>query len=132
MATGHFQSCFPVTRPVSRPVCTSKVLTRRFSCHISFVEFVQFDEMDDQSNRHVFVAVRGEVGLKRIQEGKIAKMSMSNKCTLGVNIIIIKNEESTLLSDVGLVVELEHLKTKTRLIDEKFASVRGESQLFFY
>ena len=24
-----------------------------------------------------------------------------------------------------MVVELEHLKTKTRLIDEKFASVRG-------
>jgi hypothetical protein len=28
-----------------------------------------------------------------------------------------KKEESTLLSDTGLVVELEHLKTKTRLID---------------
>jgi hypothetical protein len=27
-----------------------------------------------------------------------------------------KNEESTLLSDTGLVVELEHLKTKMRLI----------------
>ncbi len=37
-----------------------------------------------------------------------------------------KNEESTLLVDTGLVVELEHLKTKTRLIDEKFVSVRGE------
>ncbi len=36
-----------------------------------------------------------------------------------------KKEESTLLSDTGLVVELEHLKTKTRLIDEKFASVRN-------
>ena len=31
-----------------------------------------------------------------------------------------KNEESTRLGDTGLVVELEHLKTKTRLIDEKF------------
>ena len=37
-----------------------------------------------------------------------------------------KNEESTRLVDTGLVVELEHLKIKTRLIDEKFASVRGE------
>ena len=37
-----------------------------------------------------------------------------------------KNEESTHLVDTGLVVELEHLKTKTRLIEEKFASVRGE------
>jgi hypothetical protein len=27
---------------------------------------------------------------------------------------------------MSMVVELEHLKTKTRLIDEKFASVRGE------
>ncbi len=39
-----------------------------------------------------------------------------------------KNEESTLLTDTGLVVELEHLKTKTRLIDEKFPSVRGECE----
>ena len=36
-----------------------------------------------------------------------------------------KNEESTLLSDTGFVVELEHLKIKTRLIDEMFASVMG-------
>ena len=28
-----------------------------------------------------------------------------------------KNEESTRLTDTGLVVGLEHLKTKTRLID---------------
>jgi hypothetical protein len=27
-----------------------------------------------------------------------------------------------------LVVELEHLKTKTRLKDEKFVSVRGECE----
>jgi hypothetical protein len=39
-----------------------------------------------------------------------------------------KNEESTRLTDTGLVVELEHLKTKTRLIDEKFARVRGECE----
>jgi hypothetical protein len=39
-----------------------------------------------------------------------------------------KKEESILLSDTGLVVELEHLKTKTRLIDEKFASVTGECE----
>jgi hypothetical protein len=40
-----------------------------------------------------------------------------------------KNEESPLLSDTELVVELEHLKTKTRLIDEKFANVRGECEI---
>jgi hypothetical protein len=39
-----------------------------------------------------------------------------------------KNEESTLLPDTGLVVELEHLKTKTRLKDEKLESVRGECE----
>jgi hypothetical protein len=39
-----------------------------------------------------------------------------------------KNEESTRLVDTGLVVELEHLKTETRLIDEKFARVRGECE----
>ncbi len=39
-----------------------------------------------------------------------------------------KNEESTRLTDTGLVVELEHLKTKVRLIDEKFASVRGKCE----
>jgi hypothetical protein len=39
-----------------------------------------------------------------------------------------KNEESTRLSDTGLVLELEHLKTKIRLKDEKFASVMGECE----
>jgi hypothetical protein len=40
-----------------------------------------------------------------------------------------KNEESTRLVDTELVVE--HLKTKPRLIDEKFPSVRGECETFF-
>ena len=40
-----------------------------------------------------------------------------------------KTEESTHLTDTGLVVELEHLKIKTRLIDEKFASVWGECEI---
>ena len=40
-----------------------------------------------------------------------------------------KNEEATRLGHTGLVVELEHLKTKTRLIDKKFASVRGECEI---
>jgi hypothetical protein len=38
------------------------------------------------------------------------------------------NEESTRLSDTGVVVELEHLKTKTWLKDEMFASVKGECE----
>ena len=37
-----------------------------------------------------------------------------------------KTEESTGLTSTGLHGELEHLKIKTRLIDEKFASVMGE------
>jgi hypothetical protein len=37
-----------------------------------------------------------------------------------------KAEESTHLAYTGLFGELEHLKIKTRLTDEKFASVMGE------
>ena len=37
-----------------------------------------------------------------------------------------KDEESTHLSDTVLIGELEHLKIKTRLIDEKFVSVMVE------
>ncbi len=38
----------------------------------------------------------------------------------------LKTEESTRLSYTGLFGELEHLKIKTRLIDEMFVSVMGE------
>ena len=37
-----------------------------------------------------------------------------------------KPEESTHLTYTGVLGELEHLKIKTRLIDEKFLSVMGE------
>ena len=37
-----------------------------------------------------------------------------------------KAEESTRLSYTGLLVDLDHLKIKTTLIDEMFASVMGE------
>jgi hypothetical protein len=37
-----------------------------------------------------------------------------------------KDEESTHLTYTGLFGELEHLKTKTRLIDEMFVSVMCE------
>jgi hypothetical protein len=47
------------------------------------------------------------------------------ECERNLRNLHSKKEESTRLSDTGLVVELEHLKTKSRLIDEKFASVRG-------
>ncbi len=37
-----------------------------------------------------------------------------------------KAEESTRLACTGLIGELEHLKIKTRLIDEKFTNVMGK------
>ena len=37
-----------------------------------------------------------------------------------------KDEKSTRLGSTGLVRELEHLKIKSRLIDEMFVSVMGE------
>jgi hypothetical protein len=37
-----------------------------------------------------------------------------------------KDEESTRLTCTGLLGELEHLKIKTRLIDEKFTNVMGK------
>ena len=41
----------------------------------------------------------------------------------------LQTKRFTRLSYTGFVVELEHLKIKTRLIDEKFASVRGEWEI---
>ncbi len=38
-----------------------------------------------------------------------------------------KTKEFTSLAYTGLVVELEHLKIETRLIDEEFANAMGEN-----
>jgi hypothetical protein len=40
-----------------------------------------------------------------------------------------KTKEFTRLTYTGLVVELEHLKIKTRLTNEKFPSVKGECEI---
>ncbi len=40
-----------------------------------------------------------------------------------------KTKRFTRLSYTVLVVELGHLKTKTRLTNEKFASVKGECEI---
>ncbi len=40
-----------------------------------------------------------------------------------------KTKRFTRLSYTGLVVELEHLKTKTRLTNEKLPSVKGECEI---
>jgi hypothetical protein len=41
----------------------------------------------------------------------------------------LQTKRFTRLSDTGLVVELEHLKMKTRLTNEKFASLKGECEI---
>ncbi len=41
----------------------------------------------------------------------------------------LQTKRCTHLSHTGLVVELEHLKIKTRLTNEKFASVKGECEI---
>jgi hypothetical protein len=41
----------------------------------------------------------------------------------------LQTRRFTRLAHTGLVVELEHLKIKTRLTNEKFASVKGEIEI---
>ena len=41
----------------------------------------------------------------------------------------LQTKRFTRLTHTGLVVELEHLKIKTRLTNEKFASVKGECEI---
>ena len=41
----------------------------------------------------------------------------------------LQTKRFTRLAHTGLVVELEHLKIKTRLINEKFPSVKGECEI---
>jgi hypothetical protein len=41
----------------------------------------------------------------------------------------LQTKKFTRLSYTGLVVELEHVKIKTRLTNEKFASVKGECEI---
>jgi hypothetical protein len=42
----------------------------------------------------------------------------------------LQTKKFTRLSHTGLVVELEHLKIKTRLTNEKFESVKGECETY--
>ena len=44
----------------------------------------------------------------------------------------LQTKRFTRLSHTGLVVGLEHLKIKTRLTNEKFASVKGECDIYYY
>jgi hypothetical protein len=41
-----------------------------------------------------------------------------------------KTKRFTRLSYTGLVVELKHLRIKTRLTNEKFARVKGECEIY--
>jgi hypothetical protein len=72
-------------------------------------------------NRYTIVVVYYESIKRELQKRLIYEYRYDER-------LKTKKEESILLVDAGLVVELEHLKTKTRLIDEKFASVRGECE----
>ncbi len=44
----------------------------------------------------------------------------------------LQTNRFTRLTHTGLVVELEDLKIKTRLTNEKFASVKGECEIFLF
>ena len=44
----------------------------------------------------------------------------------------LQTKRFTDLTHTGSVVELEHLKIKTRLTNEKFASVKGECDKLFF
>ncbi len=72
----------------------------------SFISFVYYESTKREQQRRLIYEYRCDERLKT------------------------KNEESTRLVYTGLVVELENLKTKTRLKDEKFTSVEGYPLLF--
>ena len=61
-----------------------------------------------------YESIKGELQIKPIYECRCYERLQT------------KTKGFTRLSYTGLVVELEHLKIETRLIDEKFASVMGE------
>jgi hypothetical protein len=66
------------------------------------------------------------INKKRGKEKTYIRVSVRWKTKMFL--VKLKMRNSTRLVDTGLVVELEHLNTMTRLIDEKFASVRGECE----
>jgi len=80
---------------------------------------MQFSSVDYESTRFFVYYESIKRDLKR-------RLRYEYRCD---EILKTKTEESTRLGDTGLVVELEHLKIKTRLIDQKFASVRGECEI---
>ncbi len=58
--------------------------------------------------------------------GGLKHSKISFCCLLCDERLQTKTKEFTRLPYTGLVVELEHLKIETRLIDEKFANAMGE------
>jgi hypothetical protein len=65
------------------------------------------------------------MNLYRIDEAK-AKIKPMYECRCNGR---LQTKRFTRLSHTGLVVELEHLKIKTRLTNEKFAIVKGECEI---
>ncbi len=61
-----------------------------------------------------YESIKGELKIRCIYECRCDERLQS------------KTKEFAFLTYTGLVVELEHLKIETRLINEKFANVMGE------
>jgi hypothetical protein len=67
----------------------------------------------------VFHSLEGVVHYKSIKRESKTRLTHECRCDERPK---TKSEESTLLTYTGFLGELGHLKTKTRLIDEMFAS----------
>ena len=75
----------------------------------------------------LFGFIHGLAGLREVfdwSERKLLKPIYECRCNGR-----LQTKGSTRLSHTGLVVELEDLKIKTRLTNEKFVSVKGECEI---
>ncbi len=82
--------------------------------------------------RHVQVALWGHRNLEFVYYESIKrklKIKPIYECRCDGR---LQTKRVTLLSYSGLVVELEHLKIKTRLTNEKFTSVKGECEILLF
>ena len=90
----------------------------QFSCHMFTYALVcvhkKVSEIDDQN--------RSYTGFINESMKRKLKIKPIYECRCDGR---LQTKRFTRLSHTGLVVELEHLKIKTRLTNEKFASVKG-------
>ncbi len=118
-ATGHFQSCFPPRRPVSRPVFAFKA-RRGWTGRVRAQKYYLCHSTDTHTRGLYTPFVVYHEGIKRE-----LKRRPTYECRWDER-LKTKVERSTRLAYTGLIGGLEHLKIETRLIDERFASVMGE------